>query len=153
MRCVDGFRQVRKLSVRGKLCSRGTVASPRSMRCIMLKNPQIRRRYCRYAAKSRITRSRRRANRGARHACLAHGIVLAAPKEEELVLQDRTAEVSPEAVVVEPLILRKPIVLRSLINGIEVTVLVVDVREAVKSVRTALQHEIALAAGGMTKFR
>src|SRR6266446_818805 len=153
MRRVNGLQQVRKLSVRRILCSRGTVASPRSRRRVGLKNAEIRSGYCRYAAESRVTRSRRSANRGAGYAGLAHWVVLPATEEEELVLQNRAAEVSAEAVVIIALILREAVVLRGLVHRVEVAVLRVDVREAVESVRAALQHEIELAAGRVPEFR
>ena len=84
-------------------------------------------------------------------------VILRAAEEEELVLQDRAADIAAEAVVIETRILRsitwQCVACHNRVDGVQIAVLKVLVRQPVELVRSALQNVVELPAVRVAKFR
>ena len=84
---------------------------------------------------------------------MSDGLILKGAVVEEFVLQQRSANLSAEAVVVVTLVLGVSSTDRGLIDRVQISVLEVLVRATVEGVRSAGDDDVELSAGGVTEFR
>ena len=81
------------------------------------------------------------------------GLILKSAVVEELVLQQRAANLSAETVVVVTLVLGVPGADRGLVDRIQVSILEVFIRAAMDGVGAAGDNDVELSAGGVTELR
>jgi hypothetical protein len=84
---------------------------------------------------------------------LPDGLVFEVSEEEELVFQNRAAEIAAKAVVIKPRHGRKSATLLQSVERVVISVLVILVRQPMKFIRAALHDGVELAAGRMAEFR
>ena len=120
---------------------------------VLFEDAQVRARESGDAVQQAVALRRRRVGCAQRRTGLAQRIVLEQPEVEELVLHDRPTDAPSERVLVETGNAADSLAGIGLVHRVQIAVLEVLVQVAVDLVGAALECDVELAAGGMTKLR